>query len=251
MFKFIILIFVLITTVHAREVRVTGNPDYPPVIWNRNGELVGSAVTIVKKALENLGYQIKLIPFDSWGKAQERAHLGEVDILLPPYKTPERELKYDFPKTPFLMDKTALFFKKGRVIDFESIKSLKKFSGVAITNESFGAEFDATDKKLGLLKRLDSADACFKQLLSGKVDYVIAGQNASSVELAKLAIEDKVEMHENLIVKTGMYTAISKKSRFNNDDFKRKFYNEVEKLISMKLDLKATLDALELVNSVD
>ena len=234
---------------NAKEVRITGHPDYPPIVWKKDGQLVGSAVTIVKKALENIGYKVKLVPIDTWGRAQEEVRLGRVDILLPPYKTPERERVYAFPEKPFLMDSTALFYKEGNKVKFEEFKDLKAYSGVAIINDSFGEEFDKADEKYKLLKRLKKTEQCFQYLYKDRADYVVAGQNAASVVLNKIGLAHKIHVHEKLVVETGMFTAISKKSKYNTSEFKTKFFKEVEKLISAKFDLKATSEALKLVKA--
>jgi polar amino acid transport system substrate-binding protein len=249
MFKYVFIALLFINPTFAKEIIVTGHPDYPPVIWMKDGKLVGSAVTIVKQALENLGHQVRFVPIETWGRAQEEVKIGRIDILLPPYKTPKREKIYSFPKKPFLMDKTALFYKRGEEIKFESFKDLKKYRGVAIINDSFGEEFDLADKKYNLLKRLTKTEQCLLYLSKGRTDYVIAGQNAALSVLSELGLEKEITTHEKLIIETGMYTAISKKSKFDNSKFKNEFFSEVEKLISMKLDLKATADALKILTN--
>lgn len=231
--------------VQAKEVLITGHPDYPPVIWEENGKLVGSAVTIVRKALENLGYRPRFVPVGTWGRAQEEVNFGRIDILLPPYKTSSREKVYDFPERPFLLDRTSVFTRKDFKMEYNSFKDLKKYEGVAIINDSFGEEFDKADKENNLLKRLTKTEQCFQFLLKNRADYVVAGHNAALAVTTKMGISSKIEVKEKSIIETGMYTAISKKSKINTKEFRKTFFSEVEKLIKAKFHLKAKEGALK------
>ena len=240
----IILAFCFVS-VQAKEVRITGHPDYPPVIWQVEGELMGSAVSIVKKALENLGHTPKFIPVGTWGRAQEEVKFGRIDILLPPYKTSVREEFYDFPQKPFLMDRTSIFTRKGYELNFKDFKDLKKYEGVAIVNDSFGEKFDVADKKYDLLKRLTKTEQCFEFLLKNRADYVIAGHNAALAVTKKMGISKNIEAKSKAIIETGMYTAISKKSKINTKQFRTNFFKEVEKLITLNFHLRAKEGALK------
>jgi polar amino acid transport system substrate-binding protein len=243
--KIALILALCIFNVHAKEVLITGHPDYPPVIWQEDGELVGSSVTIVKKALINLGYTPKFISVGTWGRAQEEVKFGRIDILLPPYKTSSREEYYEFPKKPFLMDRTSVFTRKGFELKFNTFKDLKKYEGVAIINDSFGEEFDKAEKKYSLLRRLTKTEQCFQFLLKKRADYVVAGHNAAIAVTAKMGLSDKIEAKDKYIIETGMYTAISKKSKLNTKEFRESFFKEVEKLIQGKFHLKARTDALK------
>lgn len=215
----------------SSEVKVTAHPDYPPVAWESGGTLKGASVKLVEQALANIGYKAVFIPVGSWGRAQAEVKAGRIDILLPPYKTSKREKFYKFPKEPFLMDRTVLIAKKGRVINFEKLEDLKKYSGVAITNDSFGDEFDKIERMDSFLRRLSSTKQCLDFILRGRADYLIAGENAVLSLIQKLNLAEKFDIQEQIIIETGMYTAISKKSIYNTEQFSTAFFNEIKRLV--------------------
>ncbi|WP_127718143.1 ABC transporter substrate-binding protein [Halobacteriovorax sp. HLS] len=244
LFSILLLIVACPLTLGA-ELTATGHPDYPPIAWESGGSLKGASVELVKAALKNLGHTVRFVPVGTWGRAQEEVKSGRIDILLPPYKTPKRELVYTFPERPFLMDKTAIFTKKGKVIKFNEFKDLKQFDGVAIVNDSFGDKFDKADNDHKILKRLSKTEQCLQFLLRGRADYLIAGQNAALAVISKLGLKDKFDIQEQLIIETGMYTAISKKSVYNTKKFTESFFKEMDRLVSEKLHEKAIADALD------
>lgn len=237
------LIF-FVSSSFSNEVTVTGHPDYPPIIWESRGTLKGASVKLVRSALKNLGYTAKFVPVGTWGRAQEEVKIGRIDILLPPYKTLKREKIYIYPEKPFLTDKTAILTKKGRVITFKKFRDLKKYQGVAIVNDSFGDAFDNADKEHRILKRLTRTEQCLQFVLRGRADYLIAGQNAALAVISRLKLEDEFDIQKQLIIETGMYTAISKKSAYNTKSFKEKFFKEMSRLVEEKIHDKAINDAL-------
>ncbi|WP_372652442.1 substrate-binding periplasmic protein [Halobacteriovorax sp.] len=231
---FILATYLISIPSFCNEVKVSAHPDYPPITWESGGTLKGAAVELTKMALSNLGYKPVFTPVGTWGRAQVEVKHGRIDILLPPYKTPEREKWFVYPDKPFLIDRTIILTKKGRVIKFEKFEDLKKYEGIAIANDSFGHEFDQADKKHKLLKRFSKTRSCLEFLLKGRADYLIAGHNAVQAIIAKLSLEGQFTIQEQSIAETGMYTAISKKSKYNTKKFRDSFFKEIEKLVMEK-----------------
>lgn len=235
----LIFILALIFQTHSETVTITGHPEYAPVVWqDADGKLHGTSVSLVRKALNNIGYTAQFLASDTWARAQKDVNSGRVDILLPPYRTPIREKTMVYSDKPLFMDKTVLFHKKGRVIKFKNFTDLKKYKGIAIRNDSFGKKFDDIDKKHKLLKRLSKSNQSFKFLILGRADYFVAGYNAGLVIASQMGIMDQLSVHEQVITEAGMFSPISKKSKFNNSKFKKLFFNELNRLKKSKGYLK-------------
>lgn len=233
-FPFVLIIYLFTISSFSAEVKITAHPDYPPISWESGGTLKGASIRLVETALGKLGYKAVFVPVGTWGRAQLEVKLGRIDILLPPYKNPEREKHYIYPSEPFLMDKTVIFTKKGKVINYEKFQDLKKYEGIAIQNDSFGLEFDKADKKFQILKRFSKTKQCLEFLLRGRADYFIGGENAVLSVISKLGLEGKFDIQEKVIVEAGMYSVISKESIYNNKKFRDSFFSEMKKLISEK-----------------
>ncbi len=197
-------------------VTVTGHPDYSPVSFHNKttNSIDGIAASKLKDALIKMGVRYKFVFTGTWARAQEEVKLGRIDILLPPYRTDERESWLHFQKIPFMMDETAIFVPKNKLIKFDQLSDLLKFRGVAIINDSFGDEFDKFDKDKLKLKRLATTEQCFKFLLKDRADFLVAGLHAGNRVLQSMKQRDNFIILPKRVIVTGMYAGISKKSPF-------------------------------------
>ena len=84
----------------SKTISVTGHPDYVPMIWasKDNKEIRGLVVELVEMAFAELGVTVKRFNSGTWGRAQEEVKVGRIDMLLPPYKTKDRELIFEYYK---------------------------------------------------------------------------------------------------------------------------------------------------------
>lgn len=216
-----------------RTIIITGHPDYPPVIWSSSNKkhLQGISVELMEKIFSEINVKVIFKNVETWGRAQEEVKNGRIDMLLPPYKTKERLVFYNYSATHFMMDETAVFVKKGKQFNFSKFSDLSLYKGTAIINDSFGSEFDKFDSKNSNLTRLATTDQCFRFVDKDRARFVIAGASAGLAALAKLNMEDKFVMLPKRIISTGMYAPLSNKSPWNtpliNEYLKKKFHQYI------------------------
>lgn len=217
-----------------RVIRVTGHPDYPPVIWAKKGEkkLNGVAVELIEKIFSEADIKVEFINVETWGRAQEEVKAGRIDMLLPPYKTDDRLTLYNYSADAFMQDETVVFVEKGKEFKFEIFEDLLKYPGVAIINDSFGNKFDEFDKTNRNITRLPTTEQCFRFVEKDRARYVIAGINSGVSTLARMGWEGKFVILPKRIIVTGLYAPISLKSPWNTPEvnayLKKKFaeYNQ-------------------------
>ncbi len=217
-----------------RVIRVTGHPDYPPVIWAQKGnkKLGGVSVELIETIFKEIDVKVEFINVETWGRAQEEVKAGRIDMLLPPYKTDDRLALYNYSSEAFMMDETVVFVKKGKEFKFENFQDLLKYPGVAIINDSFGNKFDEFDKTNTNITRLPTTEQCFRFVDKNRARYVIAGLNSGMAAITKLQWEGKFVALPKRIIVTGLYAPISLKSQWNipeiNSFLKKKFaeYNQ-------------------------
>ena len=202
----------------SKLIKVTGHPDYPPVVWAAKGgeELHGVAVELMELAFSELGVKVKTFNSGTWGRAQEEVKEGRIDILLPPYQNAERLLVYEYFKNPILKDETVIFVKKGKAFSFKKFEDLVGKSGVTIIDDSFGNEFDKFMKEKLKIERLAKTEQCFEFLAKDRAQYMIAGLNAGLAVAKKNGVEKNFEILPKRVVMTGMFAPISKKSEWNH-----------------------------------
>ena len=203
-----------------RVITVTGHPDYPPVIWATKDKknLQGLSVDLIKLIFKEINVTVVFKNVETWGRAQEEVKNGRIDMLLPPYKTQERLLLYNYSANPFMMDETAVFVKKGKQFNFLNFSDLTAFKGTAIINDSFGSDFDKYDLNNTNITRLATTDQCFRFVEKDRASFVIAGASAGMAALAKLNLEDKFVMLPKRIISTGLYAPLSLKSPWNTPE---------------------------------
>lgn len=215
---------------HNRVITVTGHPDYPPVIWaTKDGkELQGAGVELIKIIFKEINVTVVFTNVQTWGRAQEEVKNGRIDMLLPPYKTNERSAFYNYSAEPFIMDETVIFVKKGKEFSFEGLKDLLNYQGVAIINDSFGAEFDGLDKTNKNMTRLATTEQCFKFVEKNRARYIIAGISSGRAALIKLKLENDYVILPKRVITTGLYAPISKKSPWNIPEINNYLHKKFE-----------------------
>ena len=100
--------------VNCAQIAVTGNSDYPPIIWRDRSDpskLTGIAVGILEKVLNELGIEMTTEFQGNWARAQWAAKVGRADILLAPYLTNERQLWLNYFPTPIMRDPIHIVFR--------------------------------------------------------------------------------------------------------------------------------------------
>lgn len=227
-----------------RTITITGHPDYPPVVWKKdkgNG-LQGIAVELLEMILKEAKINVVVKNVETWGRAQEEVKAGRIDILLPPYKTEDRILLYNYSAETFMMDETVVFVKKGDEFKFEDFEDLLKHPGAAIINDSFGTKFDEFEKKHKFLTRLPTTEQCFRFSEKKRARYVIAGLNSGRAALSKLGLDESYTVLPKRLIVTGLYAPVSKKSPWNIPEFnsflKSKFQEYEKKGIVKNLEKK-------------
>jgi polar amino acid transport system substrate-binding protein len=215
-----------------RTFTVTGHPDYPPVIWaNKDGtELQGVAVELIRTIMKDINVKVIFINVETWGRAQEEVKNGRIDMLLPPYKTPEREPLYNYSAESFMKDETVVFVKKGQEFPFKRFSDLTQYKGVAIINDSFGEEFDSFDKKNKNITRLATTEQCFKFVDKGRARFIIAGISSGLAALTRLKLEKDFVILPKKIITTGLYAPISVKSPWNTPEVNAYLHKRFEEL---------------------
>lgn len=212
-----------------RTITITGHPDYPPVIWQspNKGAFQGIAVELMQMILAEADIKVQFVNSDTWARAQEQVKNGKVDMLLPPYKTPERLPYYNYSEAPFIMDELGVFVKKGNEFPFEKLEDLIRYSGTAIINDSLGVELDQLYKVSNNMTRMPTTEQCFRFVDKGRARYVVTGLSAGMLILNQLNWENRYVMLPKVIGATGMYAPISRRSAWNipelNEFLSKKF----------------------------
>lgn len=133
--------------------------------------LGGISIDIVRIICKQLGHTptFEMYP---WARAQALVKTGEADVLLVPFKTPERETWMDFSEIPFFEDKSFFFIRPGSHITWDgTFESIDKLRIGKVRGWSLGEAFEKKKPQLAI-DYAPSLDLCFLKLISGRVDLV-------------------------------------------------------------------------------
>ncbi len=214
------LLFVLLTTILLTAPRtwaadpmiVSGNPDSPPVSWDKNGKLMGVGPELATKILSELKVPFSINVEGSWQQVQDKTGDGSVDMIVAAYDNKMRRTYMDY-SIPFMESPVVIVVKKGNKFPLSSWKPLIGKKGVAHSGESFGEKFDAfikTDLDVSYLPY----ERAFQMLAEDTADYLIIDLYPAIIYSKLLRAEGKVEFIDTPVSIQHFHMTISKKSPY-------------------------------------
>ncbi|MBR5154752.1 MAG: hypothetical protein IKW58_03410 [Alphaproteobacteria bacterium] len=151
---------------------------------------------------EHILIWLRYAPKDDFKKVETEFEHGvnklEIDGLFGMYYEEKKYAltKYLYPS--FAENKIHLITASNKTLDVATKDDLKKYKGLYI-KEDFLPEFVKKDaKRLGMTE-VDSFDRAFEDVLTGKVDYIIASNYESQIELYKRGLRNYVKYSQNPI----------------------------------------------------
>jgi polar amino acid transport system substrate-binding protein len=194
------------------KITLTGHPQYPVIAYKDGDTISGVAPDLVRAIGKDLNVPVESKYTGTWSDAQAAARDGRVDMIVGVYYNDDRATYLDYVQPAFMFDEVVVFVAKGKGFTYTGQDDLIGKKGVTNEGESYGTDFDAFIKDKLTVERTDGIDAAFKDLLSGKADYLIAGYFSGLAEAAKEGIKNQVEPLSPAILEAEMFIAFSKKS---------------------------------------
>lgn len=181
--------------------------EFTPYIFEENGQITGIHVDIVTEACRELGIEPHFL-FLPWKRALAYMEEGEVDALLSPIKTEEREKFMDYSSEPIDVEKTVVIARKDSNIKMTTLDDLKGRSIGVIRGYSYSPEFDNYEG----LKKEEVTDAIqlMKKLDAGRTDLVIGEEGNLKYIRKKYALGDIIIVFT--LTETPNYIGFSKKA---------------------------------------
>lgn len=209
---------------HAAEgacerIVVTGNPQYPPVLWvdpEDDGRLIGAGVELLELALEGSGITVDVLNTGPWSQAQEEARSGRVDMLAGAFLTPERLAFMDYVYPSYVEIPSVLFVRRGQAFPYGGWDDLRERRGSALVNSSFGSAFDTYARNHLDIEKVSSAEQSFRLLLNDRADYVVYEQYQGLAVAEQLGITDELDVLEGSLINENLYFTVSHNSACNS-----------------------------------
>ncbi|MEH6492423.1 substrate-binding periplasmic protein [Halopseudomonas sp.] len=207
----------------CERVVVTGNPDYPPLIWapeQGDQALTGVAVEMLQTALAESNIEVEVLNLGSRLKALEAVERGQVDIMAGLFMSRERLSSVDY-VYPAIMDVPSVFFvRRGAAFPYIGWQDLRGKRGAAQEGSRFGLSFDTYAQDNLELQRESTGEAALRKLLAGKLDYVVLERYQGLALAQQMRVDDQLDTLEGSFINAPLYVAISHNSVCNSPDLR-------------------------------
>lgn len=203
----------------CERIVVTGNADYPPLLWVKpddSARLTGAAVELLEKMLEPSGIHVDALHVGSWEQAQQEVRSGRVDMLAGIFLTPERLGEMDYIYPPYMEIPSVIFVRRGAAFPYNGWDDLRGKQGSSLAGTSFGAAFDAFARDHLNVAAVGSIDQALEQLLGGKADYLIHERHQGLALAAQRNVLDQLDILEGSLINEQLYYSISHHSACNS-----------------------------------
>ncbi len=203
----------------CERVVVTGNPDYPPLIWapeQGDQALTGVAVEMLQSALAESNIEVEVLNLGSRLKALEAVERGQVDIMAGLFMSRERLSSVDY-VYPAIMEVPSVFFvRRGAAFPYTGWQDLRGKRGAAQEGSRFGLSFDTYAQDNLELQRENTGEAALRKLLAGKLDYVVLERYQGLALAQQMRVDDQLDTLEGSFINAPLYVAISHNSVCNS-----------------------------------
>ncbi|MFT7336784.1 MAG: polar amino acid transport system substrate-binding protein [Marinobacter maritimus] len=214
-----------VTEPFCKTLTVSGNPEYPPLLWEdpeNSGQLTGAATALLQEILETMGVELQVQNLGSWARVQRLARVGELDMVAGAFITSERIGYMDYLLPPFIRLPTAVWVPKDKVFEYRHWPDLIGKQGGTLINNSFGQGFDRYAAKNLEIMGVRTIEQSFEMALAGRVDYVLYERLQGQVKLQRIGLAEEFVPLDVPVSNEGLFFTFSKNSPCNTFEFRER-----------------------------
>ncbi|MES2321894.1 MAG: transporter substrate-binding domain-containing protein [Pseudomonadota bacterium] len=196
-----------------RELLVVG-AHFARVYERSDDKYSGMGPEILRSIAPQLGQPLHFDLFP-WARAQSMVAQAQADLLVGPYKSPERLALFTFCERPFYVDQ-MLFYERAKS-GFEwngDYASLREKRVVAINGWAYGDEFDAA-RGIMNISLTNSVESGLAMLAHGRVDLFATNRRNTEPVVTLLGLEGKVVPVSRIIALQRGYFAFPKRPEYD------------------------------------
>lgn len=197
----------------VKELIVSGHPEWPPIMYQQDDQIVGAGSEIAKKIFSELGIKVFSKYEGPWDVVQEKAKSGSVDVLAAAYKTAERETYMEY-SIPYTIDPVALVVKKGKLFPYDKWEDLIKKKVVVTIGDSYGQDFDDFIKEKMTVRKVATPKEAFDLLDKEEADCFVYALYSVENYFFTNKVSEKFEIVPKYVSSENFFLTISKKSPY-------------------------------------
>jgi polar amino acid transport system substrate-binding protein len=175
----------------ARELLVVGAHFERVYERGANGEFSGIGAELVRMVARQLNDTVRFEIYP-WPRAQAMVSQGQADILVGPYKTPERLAAMAFSQRPFYRDQMVFYHHNENEVEWHGdYRALKERRIVILNGWAYGERFGAARDGLRV-SVANSVESGLKMLSLHRVDLFATNRRNAEPVVAALGLADWV-----------------------------------------------------------
>lgn len=176
----------------ARDLLAVGT-HFPRVLeLTEAGRPVGMSVDLLTQAAASQGHQIRFELYP-WLRAQAMVEQGHADILIGPYRTPERELRFLFSQLAFYEDPLIFYVRRGQQVGWHGdFAALGQLPIGLVQGWAYGDALEAARAKLRIHNALN-VETGLLMLKAGRVDLLASNERNTTPVIEQLGLQNDVQ----------------------------------------------------------
>lgn len=223
----------------ARELLVIGAHFERVFERGQEGESVGLGPEVVRLLAQRMGHTVRFELYP-WARAQALVTQGKADILIGPYKTPERQQTMVFSRLPFYQDQMVFYARTDANASWNGdLGTLVEQRIVVLNGWAYGSAFDQARPQLRL-SVANSVESGLKMLMYQHVQLFASNRRNTEPVLGRLGLVGQIAMLPKVIDVQEGYFAFPRDPRFDTlrRDFDAAFQRMVDSGELRKLGLR-------------
>ncbi len=181
----------LVPFANGRELLAVGT-EFPGLyVLDAKGVPSGLGIDVMRAIAKDLGDQVRFESYP-WARAQKLVEEGRADVLIGPYRTAARELRFQFAEPGFYRDSVVFYARSDSPVTWDgTVASLKGKRIAIIHGWIYGERFEAMRVQLDQ-HVTPSVELAFKLLMAGRADLVASNERDSRPRIDELGIDAQV-----------------------------------------------------------
>lgn len=198
----------------AAELLVVGTEFSKVYEQAPNGDWRGLGVDIVRALAQRAGDTVRFQIYP-WPRAQAMVQHGRADILVGPYKTPERRFQFAFLDQPFYRDRMVFYARRGGPGHWTGdMNSLKGVRLALVRGWNYGAALEQLRPTLDY-DEVSQLENGLQMLALDRVALLAANERNASPILESLHLNNNVAVLEPPIAMQDGYLAFSNRPQLD------------------------------------
>jgi polar amino acid transport system substrate-binding protein len=216
----------------CRQLVASGNPQYPPYLWRDpedESRLIGANTELMQLLSKELGLPIDVRYVGPWGRVQEEARNGRIDLIAGAFFTLARTEYMDYFYPAFRETRSVIWTRASSKLNYRRWSDLATLQGITVINNSFGEDFDRYAKESLKISQVASLEQAIQMLQRSRADYLVYEDGPAAAYLAKMNIGDMKALTP-AVANENLYLTLSHHSACNSGELRGRIARALYKL---------------------